>query len=65
MYKKVLNTKTIVGIFNILLCIYMANSCISNISPSQFWATSEQYPDLVKHLQQQVRLTGNLVLMVE
>ena len=30
-----------------------ANSCLSNIS---IYARSEQYPDLVKHLQQQVRL---------
>ena len=34
----------------------LANSCLSNISPSQFWAVSEQYHDLVKHLQQRVRL---------
>ena len=34
----------------------LENSRLSNISPSQFWAISEQYADLVKHLQQQVRL---------
>ena len=31
----------------------LANNYLSDISPSQFWAASEQYPDLVKHLQQQ------------
>ena len=36
----------------------LAISCLSNIYPSQFRAISEQYPDLVKHLQQQVSLMG-------
>ena len=40
----------------------LANSCLSNISPSQFWAISEQYPDLVKHLQQHVRLMSQFGL---
>ena len=43
----------------------LANSCLSNISPTQFWAISEQYPDLVKHLQQQLDSWGNLLLMAE
>ena len=40
----------------------LANGCLSNISPSQFWAISEQHPDLVKHLQQQVRIMGQFSL---
>ena len=36
----------------------LANSYFSNISPLQFWTISEQYPDLVKHLQKQVKLMG-------
>ena len=38
------------------------NNCLLSISPSQFWAISEQYPDLIKHLQQQVRLMGQFGL---
>ena len=30
----------------------LENICLSNIFQSQFWPTSEQYLDLVKHLQQ-------------
>ena len=40
----------------------LANSCLSDISPSQFFGISEQYPDLVKHLQQQLRSTGQFGL---
>ena len=40
----------------------IANSCLSNISPSLFWAISEQYPELVKCLQQQVGLMGQFSL---
>ena len=36
----------------------LAKSCLSDISPSQFWVISEPYPDLVKNLQEQVRLMG-------
>ena len=32
--------------------VNLANSCFSNISPSQFWAIFEPYPDSVKHSQQ-------------
>ena len=34
----------------------LANSCLPDISPLQFWTISEQYPDLIKHLKQQVGL---------
>ena len=40
----------------------LANSYLSNISPSQLWTIYEQYPDLAKHLQQHVRLMGQLGL---
>ena len=37
-------------------------SCLSNISLSQFWVISEQYPDLVKHLQQPITFMGQFGL---
>ena len=40
----------------------MAKACIDNIPPQQFWSLTDQYPDLVRHLQVQVRLMGNLGL---
>ena len=43
----------------------LTNSCLSNIRLSQFWAISEQYPNLVKHLNNRLDLWGNLVLMAK
>ena len=42
--------------------LYLAKACIDNIPPQQFWSLIDQYPDLVRHLHVQVRLTGNLGL---
>ena len=39
-----------------------AENGLSDISPSQFGAISEQYPDSVKNLQQQVRVMGQFGL---
>ena len=32
---------------------------LENMSPRIFWSISNKFPDLVKHLHQQLRLTGN------
>ena len=42
--------------------LHVAKACIDNIPPQQFWSLTDQYPDLVRHLQVQVRLMGNLGL---
>ena len=42
--------------------MYLANACLNNVSPNQFWAISQSYPDIVKHLHQQVRLWGSFGL---
>ena len=42
--------------------LHVAKACIDNIPPQHFWSLTDQYPDLVRHLQVQVRLMGNLGL---
>ena len=44
-----------------LFCIHhpsmrMAQACLENISPDQFWSIADLYPDLVRHLHVQIRL---------
>ena len=47
-----------------LFCIHhprmrVAQACLENISPYQFWSIADLYPDLVRHLHVQIRLMGN------
>ena len=47
-----------------LFCIHyrsmrVAQTCLENISPDQFWSIAYPYPDLVRHLHAQIRLMGN------
>ena len=37
----------------------VAQACLENISPDQFWSIADLYPDLVMHLHVQIRLIGN------
>ena len=37
----------------------VAQACLENISPDQFWSIADLYPDLVRHLHVQIRLMGN------
>ena len=51
-----------------LFCIHhprmrVAQACLENISPSQFWSIADLYPDLVRHLHVQIRLMGNFGIM--
>ena len=46
-----------------LFCIHhpsmrVAQACLKNISPDQFWSIAYLYPDLVRHLHVQIRLMG-------
>ena len=40
----------------------VAQTCLENISPYQFWSTADHYPDLVSRLHVQIRLMGNFGL---
>ena len=40
----------------------MAQTCLENISPYQFWSTADHYPDSVSRLHVQIRLMGNFGL---
>ena len=40
----------------------VAQRCLQNISPYQFWSIADRYPDLVSHLHVQIRLMGNFGL---
>ena len=37
----------------------VAQACLENISPYQFWSIADRYPDLVSRLHVQIRLMGN------
>ena len=37
----------------------VAQACLENISPNQFWPIADLYPDLVRHLHVQIRLMGS------
>ena len=37
----------------------VAQTCLENISPYQFWSIADRYPDLVSRLHVQIRLMGN------
>ena len=37
----------------------VAQACLENISPDQFWSIADLYPGLVRHLHVQIRLMGN------
>ena len=36
----------------------VAQTCLENISPCQFWSISDRYPDLVSRLHVQIKLIG-------
>ena len=40
----------------------VAQTCLENISPYQFWSIADRYPDLVSRLHVQIRLMGNFGL---
>ena len=40
----------------------VAQTCLENISPYQFWSIADHYPDLVSRLHVQIRLMGNFGL---
>ena len=40
----------------------VAQTCLENISPYQFWSIANHYPDLVSRLHVQIRLMGNFGL---
>ena len=42
--------------------MHVAQECLANVSPEQFWSIADNYPDLVKCLHVQIRLAGNLGL---
>ena len=37
----------------------VAQACLENISPDQFWSIADLYPDLVRHFHVQIRLMEN------
>ena len=37
----------------------VAQACLENISPDQFWSIGDLYPDIVRHLHVQKRVMGN------
>ena len=39
--------------------MHVAQECLANVSPEQFWSIADNYPDLVKCLHVQIRLAGN------
>ena len=42
--------------------MHVAQECLANVSPEQFWSIADNYPDLVKCLHVQTRLAGNFGL---
>ena len=42
--------------------MHVAQECLANVSPEQFWSIADNYPDLVKCLHVQIRLAGNFGL---
>ena len=42
--------------------MHIAQECLPNVSPEQFWSIADNYPDLVKCLHVQIRLAGNFGL---
>ena len=44
------------------LGMHVAQECLANVSPEQFWSIADNYPDLVKCLHVQIRLAGNFGL---
>ena len=43
-------------------CMHVAQQCLTNVSPEQFWSIADNYPDLVKCLHVQISLGGNFGL---
>ena len=39
--------------------MHVAQECLANVSPEQFWSIADNYQDLVKRLHVQIRLAGN------
>ena len=42
--------------------MHVAQECLANVSPEQFWSIADNYPDLVECLHVQIRLAGNFGL---
>ena len=42
--------------------MHVAQECLANVSPEQFWSMADNYPDLVKCLHVQIRLAGDFGL---
>ena len=42
--------------------MHVAQECLANVPPEQFWSIADNYPDLVKCLHVQIRLAGNFGL---
>ena len=42
--------------------MHVAQECLANVSPEQFWSIADNYPDLAKCLHVQIRLAGNVGL---
>ena len=38
--------------------MHVAQECLANVSPEQFWSIADNYPDLVKCLHVQIRLAA-------
>ena len=42
--------------------MHVAQECLANVSPEQFWSIADNYPDLVKCLHVQSDLQGTLAV---
>ena len=42
--------------------MHIAQACLKNVTPYQFWCLADNYPDLVSRMHIQIRLTGNFGL---
>ena len=42
--------------------MHIAQACLKNVTPYQFWCLADNYPDLVSSVHIQIRLTGNFGL---
>ena len=42
--------------------MHIAQACLENVMPYQFWCLADNYPDLVSHMHIQIRLMGNFGL---
>ena len=40
----------------------ISQACLKNVTPYQFWRLVDNYPDLVRRMHIQIRLTGNFGL---